>query len=68
MIRICENENWIVDYFEDTRTYRVSFFEDGHFVDDYCFDAHTEIPQNSVFTGYCPICNHHLVLRLEGDK
>lgn len=33
LIRISENDNWIVDYETDSRTYRVSYFEDGHFVD-----------------------------------
>ena len=33
LIRISESDNWIVDYETDSRTYRVSYFEDGHFVD-----------------------------------
>lgn len=33
LIRISENDNWIVDYETDSKTYRVSYFEDGYFVD-----------------------------------
>jgi hypothetical protein len=33
LIRISESDNWIVDYETDSKTYHVSYFEDGHFVD-----------------------------------
>ena len=33
LIRISESDDWIVDYETDSKTYRVSYFEDGHFVD-----------------------------------
>lgn len=33
LIRISESDNWIVDYETDSKTYRVSYFEDSHFVD-----------------------------------
>lgn len=32
LIRISESDNWIVDYDTGSGTYRVSYFEDGHFV------------------------------------
>ena len=32
LIRISESDNWIVDYETDSTTYRVRYFEDGHFV------------------------------------
>lgn len=33
LIRISESDDWIVDYETNSKTYRVSYFEDGHFVD-----------------------------------
>ena len=33
LIRISESDNWIVDYDTEFGIYRVSYFEDGHFVD-----------------------------------
>jgi hypothetical protein len=33
LVRISENDDWVVDYETDSKTYRVSYFEDGHFVD-----------------------------------
>lgn len=40
LIRISESDNWIVDYETDSKTYRVSYFEDGHFVDQYRFEPY----------------------------
>lgn len=40
MIRVCESDDFIVDYFKDKGMYRVSIFEDGHFQDEYWFDAY----------------------------
>ena len=40
LIRIKEGDNWAIDYNEENSMYRVSYFEDGHFVDDYWFDAY----------------------------
>ena len=39
IIRILENDNWIVDYDIEKKKYRVSYFEDSHFVDEIWFDA-----------------------------
>lgn len=36
---ICESENFIVEYNEDMNVYRVSYFEDNHFVDEIHFDG-----------------------------
>lgn len=33
LIRIMDNDNWIVDYDTEQNLYKVSFFENGHFVD-----------------------------------
>lgn len=42
MIRIAENENFVVDYDKDRGMYRVSIFEDYHFQDEFWFDAYVE--------------------------
>ena len=42
LIRISESDNWIVDYDTEHGMYKVSYFEGGHFVDQYRFDAYEE--------------------------
>lgn len=42
LIRISESENWIVDYDTERGIYKVSYFEDGHFVDQHRFDCYEE--------------------------
>lgn len=42
LIRISESDNWIVDYDKERGQYRVSYFEDGHFVDDFWFKPYEE--------------------------
>lgn len=43
LIKITENDNWIVEYDKDRGMYQVSYFEDdGHFIDKCCFDAYGE--------------------------
>lgn len=42
LIRISESDDWIVDYDRERGMYRVSYFEDNHFVDEYWFDAYEE--------------------------
>ena len=42
LIRISESNDWIVDYDRERGMYRVSYFEDGHFVDDHWFDCYEE--------------------------
>lgn len=42
LIRISESDDWIVDYDRERGMYRVSYFEDGHFVDDHWFDCFGE--------------------------
>lgn len=39
MMRVLENENFVVDYDKEKRIYRVSYFENGHYKDEVCFDA-----------------------------
>ena len=42
LIRILESDNWIVDYESGDNTYRVSYFEDGHFVSSCKFHKFNE--------------------------
>ena len=42
LIRISESDDWIVDYDRERGMYRVSYFEDYHFKDEYWFDAYEE--------------------------
>jgi hypothetical protein len=44
LIKVFENDNFIVDYDKDKRRYRVSVFEDHHFQDEFWFDAYEENP------------------------
>ena len=37
-IRILENDDWIVEYDAENNQYRVSYFQDNHFVDGVLFD------------------------------
>ena len=38
-VRILETDDWIIDYCKETNRYRVSYFEDFHFVDEIWFNA-----------------------------
>lgn len=42
LIRISESDNWIADYNTERGMYKVSYFENGHFVDQYRFDCYEE--------------------------
>ena len=42
LIRISESDDWIVDYDRERGMYRVSYFEDHHFVDEHWFDEYKE--------------------------
>lgn len=42
LIRISESDDWIVDYDRERGMYRVSYFEDNHFKDEYWFDCYEE--------------------------
>ena len=41
-IRILENDDWVVEYDAENNQYRVSYFQDYHFVDEVWFDAYKE--------------------------
>lgn len=73
MIRISENHDWTVDYDPERGMYRVSYFQDNHFVDECWFDVYEEkelsgkaIPKPVIrfdnynhewSAGRCPNCN-----------
>ena len=42
LLRISESDNWIADYDRERGMYRVSYFENGHFVAQYWFDCFEE--------------------------
>lgn len=42
LIRILESENLVVDHDRERGMYRVSYFQDNHFVDEVWFDAYEE--------------------------
>ena len=42
LIRICESEDFVVDYDRGSGMYRVSVFNDNHFQDEYWFDCYEE--------------------------
>lgn len=43
LIKICESDDWCIDYDIEHGMYRVSYFEYGHFVNDYWFNAYKEV-------------------------
>ena len=42
LIRIAISDEWIVDYDKERGMYRVSYFQDNHFQDEFWFDAYEE--------------------------
>jgi hypothetical protein len=40
MIKIFENDDFVVDYDKENKRYRVSYFEDCHFKDEFWFNAY----------------------------
>ena len=54
LIRICESEDFVVDYDPDRGMYRLSTFEENHFQDEYWFDAYreTEVEQMHLVYGH----------------
>lgn len=39
-IIIKDSEDWLVEYEVNSHRYRVSYFEDGHFIDEVIFHEH----------------------------
>ena len=42
VVRICDNDDFVVDYDKNRGMYRVTIFEDGHFLDEVWFDAYED--------------------------
>ena len=42
LIKVFENDNFVVDYDKDNKRYRVSYFEDYHFKEECWFDEYEE--------------------------
>lgn len=42
LIRIDVSDYWIVDYDKERGMYRVSYFQDNHFQDEFWFDAYED--------------------------
>ena len=42
LIRIDESDDFVVDYDKERGMYRVSYFQDNHFQDEFWFDAYEE--------------------------
>ena len=42
-ITIKETDDWIIDYDPDKGRYRVSYFENGHFIDEVIFREYREV-------------------------
>lgn len=54
---IAQPEDFIIEYDKNSNIYRVSYFEDNHFVDGVMFDAYDNpIPQGSLMGWVCPKC------------
>lgn len=83
LIRISESEDWIIDYDKERGMYRVSYFEDNHFVDEHWFDAYEdketkEFPMNikryekvkedAWWCGQCPNCGQGLEFKGVADE
>lgn len=43
LIKILETENWLIEYDAESKSYRVSYFEDNHFKDDCWFSSYAEV-------------------------
>lgn len=81
LIRILESDDWFVDYDRERDMYRVSYFEDNHFVDECWFGAYEEKEVNHKDTpipvkrfegynhewwaGYYPYCGEFLKYNFE---
>jgi hypothetical protein len=42
LVIIKDSEDWLIEYDTTTRRYRVSYFENGHFVDEVIFREYKE--------------------------
>ena len=51
---IKETPDWIVDYDQNKKRYRISYFEDGHFKDEIIFREATLVVDDTIVE--CPHC------------
>lgn len=59
-IKIKETPEWIIDYAPNVGRYRVSYFENGHFVDEVIFKEHVaEVNPDTLVA--CPYCLVHSI-------
>jgi hypothetical protein len=63
--QIAQTEDFIIDYDETRAMYRVSYFQDNHFVDDIMFDAYEPVRhgewicinnQHNYYEYHCSLC------------
>ena len=59
-IKILELDDWIVDYCKETNRYRVSYFENNHFVDECWFDAYEDKEVKNCFFVECKLTDEEL--------
>ena len=54
VITISYTDDWVVDYDKNRGMYRVSYFQDNHFVDEHWFDAfeEREVSNKTKIIGY----------------
>ena len=56
-ITITQTKDFIIDYDKTTNMYRVSYFQDNHFVDDIIFNAYDNSASQDGLMGWiCPKC------------
>ena len=68
VIRISESDDWIVDYDRNRGMYRVSYFQDNHFVDEFWFDAYEEKEVKNCFFVECKLTDEELKELVEQSK
>jgi hypothetical protein len=67
LIRISESDGWIVDYDRVRGMYRVSYFEDNHFLDEFWFDAFDAYEENEV-TNKTELIRYLQVVKQNGKR
>ena len=84
LIRISTSDDFIVDYDRDRGMYRVSVFDEGHFWDEFWFDAYEEkevgvkdiaMPvkrweyyNHEWWAGHCPRCDESIAFNYNLDS
>jgi hypothetical protein len=69
MKTIFQNDDFIIDYNEENNKYRVSYFEDNHFVDDCEFDGFRRYGHWTGMEGdVCSECYRSLTEIMDADS